>query len=85
MLLSSLHRGSAGEAVLQVRPSNSAALQLYTSLGFHPAGTSHRYYWRTTGEDALVMKLRLADWQLCSAQGLREELKAQRLPQLPEN
>ncbi|KAL4452142.1 hypothetical protein ABPG75_007804 [Micractinium tetrahymenae] len=66
-LLSALleqHRASAKEAVLQVRPSNWAALQLYSSLGFRPAGVSHRYYWRTTGEDALVMKLQMAEQQV---------------------
>ena len=41
-------------ALLQVRPSNQAALSLYRSLGFLVAGRRRRYYGRS-GEDALVM------------------------------
>lgn len=42
-------------AVLEVRPSNSAALALYTRLGFTTCGRRKRYY-TGTGEDALVLE-----------------------------
>ena len=38
---------------LEVRSSNAAALELYRSLGFAPAGTRAAYY--RDGEDALVL------------------------------
>ena len=41
-------------AWLEVRPSNQAALALYTSLGFRPVMRRTGYY-EDTGEDALVM------------------------------
>lgn len=41
-------------AWLEVRPSNSAALFLYQSLGFKPVMTRKRYY-SDTGEDALIL------------------------------
>ncbi|MDH7577900.1 MAG: ribosomal protein S18-alanine N-acetyltransferase [Bacillota bacterium] len=40
--------------VLEVRPSNLAALNLYKSLGFRQIGWRKNYYIET-GEDALVM------------------------------
>ncbi len=41
-------------AILEVRPSNLAAVRLYRHLGFKTVGERKRYY-RQTGEDALVM------------------------------
>lgn len=38
---------------LEVRPSNVAAIALYTSLGFHEATRRKQYY--NDGEDALLM------------------------------
>lgn len=46
---------------LEVRPSNSAARNLYTSLGFKEKGRRKRYY-ADTNEDAIIM------WK----EGLRE-------------
>lgn len=39
---------------LEVRPSNTAALRLYESLGFKSVGVRPKYY-QDTGEDALIM------------------------------
>jgi ribosomal-protein-alanine N-acetyltransferase len=39
---------------LEVRPSNKAAIALYTRFGFAPVGVRKNYY-RETDEDALVM------------------------------
>lgn len=39
---------------LEVRPSNTAALALYTSLGFQEAGRRTGYY-KDNGEDALIL------------------------------
>jgi [ribosomal protein S18]-alanine N-acetyltransferase len=44
---------------LEVRPSNLAAKGLYQKLGFEEMGRRPRYY-RDTGEDAIVMSLKLA-------------------------
>lgn len=43
---------------LEVRPSNQEALGLYDSFGFKVVGRRKGYYY-DTGEDALVMELRL--------------------------
>jgi len=43
-----------GEASLEVRPGNRAALRLYKSLGFTEIGIRLQYY-ADTGEDAIVM------------------------------
>jgi ribosomal-protein-alanine N-acetyltransferase len=43
---------------LEVRPSNREALSLYESFGFKVVGRRKGYYY-DTGEDALVMELRL--------------------------
>jgi ribosomal-protein-alanine N-acetyltransferase len=56
-----LDRGAAAgmaEAFLEVRPSNTAAIRLYQSLGFEPVGTRRGYYQAVGGrEDAAVLKL----------------------------
>src|SRR5262245_3022595 len=41
--------------MLEVRPSNTEALALYESFGFHVVGRRRGYYY-DTGEDALVME-----------------------------
>ena len=46
-----------GRALLEVRPSNVAAVTLYESLGFVEVNRRERYY--DDGEDALVMALAL--------------------------
>lgn len=46
--------GAGARITLEVRPSNVAARELYTSLGFLSVGTRRRYY-RDDGEDALIM------------------------------
>jgi ribosomal-protein-alanine N-acetyltransferase len=43
-------------ATLEVRPSNSQAISLYTKLGFRESGRRKGYY-TDTREDALVMKV----------------------------
>ncbi len=60
-LLSSLieRATSAGmaDAFLEVRPSNTAAIRLYLSLGFEQVGMRRGYYQAATGrEDAAVLK-----------------------------
>lgn len=48
------------EAFLEVRPSNTAAIRLYQSLGFDQVGTRRGYYQAVGGrEDASVLKLPL--------------------------
>ena len=47
-------RIGASEVTLEVRPSNTAALALYRTLGFVKTGFRPRYY-ADTGEDALVL------------------------------
>ena len=58
-----LERGAAagmGEAFLEVRPSNTAAIRLYLSLGFEQVGMRRGYYQAVGGrEDAAVLKLSL--------------------------
>ena len=51
--------GAAGmnEAFLEVRPSNTAAIRLYQSMGFEQAGMRRGYYQAAGGrEDAAVLK-----------------------------
>ncbi|HEY0767426.1 MAG TPA: ribosomal protein S18-alanine N-acetyltransferase [Steroidobacteraceae bacterium] len=49
-----------GEAFLEVRPSNTAAIRLYLSMGFEQVGTRRGYYQAPSGrEDAAVLKLAL--------------------------
>jgi [ribosomal protein S18]-alanine N-acetyltransferase len=48
-------RARGAETVsLEVRPSNSAAIALYRSLGFREAGRRKKYY--ENGEDAILME-----------------------------
>jgi [ribosomal protein S18]-alanine N-acetyltransferase len=58
-----LDRGTAAgmsEAFLEVRPSNTAAIRLYLSLGFEQVGMRRGYYQAVGGrEDAAVLKLAL--------------------------
>lgn len=62
-LLLSFALGQAAErgflrAVLEVRPSNEAAMALYSRLGFATCGRRKGYY-TDTGEDALVLECML--------------------------
>ncbi len=51
-----------GEAFLEVRPSNTAAIRLYQSLGFEQVGVRRGYYQAVGGrEDAAVLKLALTN------------------------
>lgn len=54
-----LHRLGQQRCILEVRPSNAAALKVYRSLGFTEIGQRRRYY--PDGEDALVMALPLTN------------------------
>ncbi len=58
-----IERGAAAgmsEAFLEVRPSNTAAIRLYLSLGFEQVGVRRGYYQALGGrEDAAVLKLTL--------------------------
>src|SRR5580658_11355307 len=58
-----LDKGAAAgmsEAFLEVRPSNTAAIRLYLSLGFDQVGMRKGYYQAVGGrEDAAVLKLAL--------------------------
>ena len=58
-----LDRGAAAgmsEAFLEVRPSNTAAIRLYQSIGFEQVGMRRGYYQALGGrEDAAVLKLPL--------------------------
>lgn len=47
------------QAVLEVRPSNTPAIALYTAQGFVPVGRRAHYY-ADTGEDALIYVCDLA-------------------------
>jgi ribosomal-protein-alanine N-acetyltransferase len=49
--------GGMAEAFLEVRPSNTAAIRLYLSLGFEQAGMRRGYYQAANGrEDAAVLR-----------------------------
>jgi ribosomal-protein-alanine N-acetyltransferase len=53
-------RHHAGMAFLEVRPSNTVALQLYQARGFNEVGMRRNYYPAHFGrEDALIMALSL--------------------------
>jgi ribosomal-protein-alanine N-acetyltransferase len=57
-LTAELRPAGAGEMMLEVRPSNHIALNLYRSLGFAESGRRPRYY-HDPVEDAILMSLRL--------------------------
>jgi [ribosomal protein S18]-alanine N-acetyltransferase len=56
-------RGAANALWLEVRPSNEAAIRLYSSYGFSIVGRRRDYYPAHEGkrEDALLLKLLLGD------------------------
>ncbi len=56
-LLQRARRIGAQYAMLEVRPTNRRAIDLYRKYGFHEVGRRIRYY--RDGEDALVMKKNL--------------------------
>ena len=64
-LLDAGRRRGAVATTLEVRPTNHAAIALYTSFGFRRAGRRARYY--RDGSDALIM------WRRPSANGTTEE------------
>jgi ribosomal-protein-alanine acetyltransferase len=57
-LVSSLLDQTLSEGIkyhtLEVRPSNDAAIALYTKFGFQPSGIRKKYY-EDNGEDAIIM------------------------------
>jgi ribosomal-protein-alanine N-acetyltransferase len=63
LLNSMIERATAagmGEAFLEVRPSNTAAIRLYLTLGFEHVGMRRGYYQAVGGrEDAAVLRRRL--------------------------
>ena len=46
--------GTDAQLTLEVRESNSPAIELYERFSFHAAGMRRRYY-QDNGEDALIM------------------------------
>ncbi|HQU14783.1 MAG: ribosomal-protein-alanine N-acetyltransferase [Chromatiales bacterium 21-64-14] len=59
-LLDLARRHHADTALLEVRPTNHAALVLYTGLGFNQVGLRRAYYPAARGrEDALILAYRL--------------------------
>lgn len=64
MLMSTILEDARGRRLrvigLEVRPSNREALPLYESFGFKVVGRRKGYYY-DTGEDALVMELKLEE------------------------
>src|SRR4051812_14314963 len=66
-----VERGTAAgmaEAFLEVRPSNTAAIRLYLSMGFEQVGMRRGYYQAVGGrEDAAVLKLALRPRRSSSA------------------
>lgn len=59
-LLERAAAAGVGEAFLEVRPSNLAAIRLYSQLGFEQIGIRRGYYQVPDGrEDAIVLKLEL--------------------------
>ena len=49
-------------ALLEVRPANTAALDLYAEFGFTELGRLEDYY-REEGEDAIVMRAKLREFE----------------------
>lgn len=60
-ILSRYRAEGATRAVLEVRPSNKEARQLYEAFGFRSVGRRKGYYF-DNGEDALVMEMTLSAW-----------------------
>ena len=59
-LLNRAAASAASEAYLEVRPSNTAAIRLYQTLGFEPIGVRRGYYQAVGGrEDAAVLRVSL--------------------------
>lgn len=59
-LISLARRQGADTLLLEVRPSNLAALKLYQNLGFNEVGSRKNYYPAEQGrEDALILALSL--------------------------
>jgi len=59
-LLECAAAAGSGEAFLEVRPSNTAAIRLYLAVGFEQVGMRRGYYQAVNGrEDAAVLKLTL--------------------------
>jgi ribosomal-protein-alanine N-acetyltransferase len=58
-----------GAVLLEVRPSNQHALAVYRHIGFEQIGVRKNYYPAAAGcrEDAIVMRLRLAEAKLGKA------------------
>jgi ribosomal-protein-alanine N-acetyltransferase len=52
--------GEGARFTLEVRVSNSAAIEMYRRFGFRSAGRRRRYY-HDNGEDALIMWLEVAE------------------------
>ena len=52
--LDAARREGISRALLEVRPSNAAALALYASAGFAVCGCRRKYY-KDSGEDALIL------------------------------
>ncbi len=52
--LDTARRAGIARALLEVRPSNTAALALYASAGFAVCGCRRKYY-KDSGEDALIL------------------------------
>jgi ribosomal-protein-alanine N-acetyltransferase len=59
--LAALKRRRVEEVFLEVRESNRSAQALYLAHGFRPVGQRAAYY-RNPKEDALVLRLELAQW-----------------------
>ncbi len=59
-VLEEARRGGVAQAFLEVRPTNTGALGLYRRFGFEVIGRRKGYYF-DTGEDALVMEVRLGE------------------------
>lgn len=64
-LLEQAAASGAGDAFLEVRPTNTTAIRLYQSMGFGQVGVRKGYYQAVGGrEDAAVFKLGLRARQL---------------------
>ena len=53
-LIQAVKARGATAMTLEVRPSNAAAIALYTSFGFRDTGRRPGYY-QDNGEDAIIM------------------------------